>query len=85
MGTVATRLKQEQMVKEKRTWLLFLEVSLVPRPRPAFRHLQYSYKQWKAGQSLGTRLSCSGIIIHFTYSPFTLASPHMKAACVRPR
>ena len=28
MGTAATRLKQEQMVKEKRTWLLFLELTL---------------------------------------------------------
>ena len=29
--------------------------SLVPRPRPAFRRLQYG-KRWKAGRGLGTRL-----------------------------
>ena len=29
--------------------------SLVPRPRPSFRRLQY-WKQWKAGRGLGMRL-----------------------------
>ena len=29
MGTVATHLKQEQTVKEKRTWLLFFRIKMV--------------------------------------------------------
>ena len=67
-----------------------LLVSLVPRPRPAFRRLQYG-KQWKAGQGLGMRLTnCSWLLplatfYHIIYAPLSTLSinfPHSTSTCV---
>ena len=47
--------------------------SLVPRPHPAFRRLQYKKSRlWKAGRGLGMRLICTFILNLSALRPATL-------------